>query len=185
MPPTLNARTALLGLLVALTIVLASSTVYESGARTTVTSISTLTNTSTSTLTQTSTVTDIGTTTSIVPVLSQNPSITITSTKLVVATPDVCIIYNATVLNNSTEPVDNITMAFQNYTYHSHVTTQNVLNPGRSTSFNFCYYNNDINTSSTEPPPLHLVLIYGAFEGNQTFAFVESIGLAWTNGVPI
>lgn len=59
--PTLNARTALLGLFVALTIVLASTTVYESGTRTTLTSTSTSTiastNTLTSTLTQTTTVT--------------------------------------------------------------------------------------------------------------------------------
>jgi hypothetical protein len=41
----LNARTALLGLFVALTIVLASTTVYESGTRTTVTSTSTSTST--------------------------------------------------------------------------------------------------------------------------------------------
>jgi len=53
----LNARTALLGLFVALTIVLASTTVYESGIRTTLTSTSTSTNTSTSTLTQRTTVT--------------------------------------------------------------------------------------------------------------------------------
>ena len=45
----MNARAALLGLFVALTIILASTTVYESGARTTLTS----TITSTSTLTQT------------------------------------------------------------------------------------------------------------------------------------
>jgi hypothetical protein len=53
--PRLNSRSALLGLFVALTIVLASTTVYESGIRTTLTSTSTLTNTLTSTLTQTST----------------------------------------------------------------------------------------------------------------------------------
>jgi hypothetical protein len=53
----LNARSALLGLFVALTIVLASTTVYESGTRTTLTSTSTSTNTLTSTLTQTTTVT--------------------------------------------------------------------------------------------------------------------------------
>jgi hypothetical protein len=59
-----NARTALLGLFVALTIVLASTTVYESGARTTVLASTTVyesgartTVTSTSTLTQTMTVT--------------------------------------------------------------------------------------------------------------------------------
>ena len=51
--PRLNARTALLGLFVALTIVFASTTLYESGIRTTLTSAST----STSTLTQTMTVT--------------------------------------------------------------------------------------------------------------------------------
>jgi hypothetical protein len=43
--PTLNARSALLGLFVALMIVLASTTVYESGARTAVISTSTLTQT--------------------------------------------------------------------------------------------------------------------------------------------
>jgi hypothetical protein len=53
----LNARTALLGLFVALTIVLASTTVYESGTRTTLTSTSTSTSTLTSTSTSTSTVT--------------------------------------------------------------------------------------------------------------------------------
>jgi hypothetical protein len=47
----LNARTALLGLFVALTIVLASATVDESGTRTTLTSTSTSTTTSTKTLT--------------------------------------------------------------------------------------------------------------------------------------
>jgi hypothetical protein len=177
----LNVKTVLLGLFVALTIVLASTTVYEWGTRTTaLTSISTLT----STLTQASTVTNIGTTTStIVPELSQNPSIAITSTKLIIATPDLCIIYNATVLNNGTEPVDNITMAFQNYAYHSNVTIQNTLKPGQSTSFSFCYYN--YNTFATQPPPLHLVLIYGTFEGNQPFAFIERIQLAWTDGAPI
>jgi len=56
--PRLNARSALLGLFVALTIVLASTTVYESGTRTTLTlSTSTSTNTLTSTLTQIMTVT--------------------------------------------------------------------------------------------------------------------------------
>ena len=42
----LNARTALLGLFVALTIVFASTTVYELGIRTTLTSTSTSTSTS-------------------------------------------------------------------------------------------------------------------------------------------
>jgi hypothetical protein len=46
----LNARSALLGLFVALTIVLASTTVYEAGTRTTPTSTSTSTSTKTSTL---------------------------------------------------------------------------------------------------------------------------------------
>jgi len=55
--PRLNARSALLGLFVALTIVLASTTVYESGTRTTLTSTSTSTNTLTTTLTQIMTVT--------------------------------------------------------------------------------------------------------------------------------
>jgi hypothetical protein len=55
--PRLNARSALLGLFVALTIVLASTTVYESGIRTTLTSTSTSTSTLTSTVTQTTTVT--------------------------------------------------------------------------------------------------------------------------------
>lgn len=55
--PRLKVRSALLGLFVALTVVLASTTVYESGIRTTLTSTSTSTNTSTSTLTQTTTVT--------------------------------------------------------------------------------------------------------------------------------
>lgn len=49
----MNLRSALLVVFVALTIVLASTTVYESGIRTTVTSTSTMTNTSTSTLTST------------------------------------------------------------------------------------------------------------------------------------
>jgi hypothetical protein len=53
----LNARSALLGLFVALTIVFASTTLYESGIRTTLTSTSTSTSTLTSTLTQTSTTT--------------------------------------------------------------------------------------------------------------------------------
>jgi hypothetical protein len=46
----LNVRSALLGLFVALTIVLASTTVYESGARTTLTSTSTRTQTTTVTI---------------------------------------------------------------------------------------------------------------------------------------
>ncbi len=53
----MNVRTALLGLFVALTIVLASTTVYESGIRTTLTSTSTSTNTFTSTLIQTTALT--------------------------------------------------------------------------------------------------------------------------------
>jgi hypothetical protein len=53
----LNARSALLGFFVALTIVLASTTVIESGIRTTMTSTSTLTNTLTQTVTATSTTT--------------------------------------------------------------------------------------------------------------------------------
>lgn len=53
----LNARTALLVLFVALTIVLASTTVYESGIRTTLTSTSTSTSTTTSTATVVSTTT--------------------------------------------------------------------------------------------------------------------------------
>ncbi|MDA4123711.1 MAG: hypothetical protein OK456_11080 [Thaumarchaeota archaeon] len=53
----MNLRSALLGLFVALTIVLASTTVYESGIRTALTSTSTSTSTLTSTLTQTTTVT--------------------------------------------------------------------------------------------------------------------------------
>ena len=51
----MNTRTALLGLFVALTIVLASATVYESGIRTTLTSTTTVTQNNT--FTQTSTVT--------------------------------------------------------------------------------------------------------------------------------
>jgi hypothetical protein len=51
----LNARTALLGLFVALTIIFASTTVYESGTRTTVTSTSTTTSTLTQAMTVTST----------------------------------------------------------------------------------------------------------------------------------
>lgn len=46
----MNARTALLGLFVALTIVLASTTLYESTSKTTMTSTSTQTETSTTTL---------------------------------------------------------------------------------------------------------------------------------------
>ena len=55
----MNARIALLALFVALTVVLASTTVYESGIRTTLTSTSTATSvsTTTSTTTQTTTVT--------------------------------------------------------------------------------------------------------------------------------
>lgn len=53
----LNVRTALLGLFVALTIVFASTTLYESGNRTALTSTSTLTKTFTSKLTQTTTMT--------------------------------------------------------------------------------------------------------------------------------
>jgi hypothetical protein len=53
----LNVRTGVLGLLVALTIVLASTTIYESGARTTVTSTSTTTSVSTVTSTTTQTTT--------------------------------------------------------------------------------------------------------------------------------
>jgi hypothetical protein len=60
----LNARTALLGLFVALTIVLASTTVYESGTRTTLTSTSTATSTATSVSTTTSTTTQTTTVTS-------------------------------------------------------------------------------------------------------------------------
>ncbi len=55
----MNTRTALLGLFVALTIVLASTTVYESGARTTLTSTSTSTSTSTVTAISVSTITTI------------------------------------------------------------------------------------------------------------------------------
>ncbi|MGH9918807.1 MAG: hypothetical protein ACRD6W_08075 [Nitrososphaerales archaeon] len=53
----MNARTALLGLFVALTIAFASTTVYESGIRTTFTSTSTSTSTQTTTATSTSTAT--------------------------------------------------------------------------------------------------------------------------------
>ena len=53
----MNTRSALPALFVALTIVFASTTVYESGARTTMTSTSMSTHTLTSTLTQTMTVT--------------------------------------------------------------------------------------------------------------------------------
>jgi hypothetical protein len=59
----LNARTALLGLFVLLTLVLASTTVYESGSKTTVTSTSTLTRTST--VTQTSTFATVATITTV------------------------------------------------------------------------------------------------------------------------
>ena len=183
----MNARTALLGLFVALTIVFGSTVVYESGTRSTVTSTvtttSTLSEASSAASTQTSTVTSIGTATSaIVPALSQDPSIAITSTNMIVATPDGFIIYDATVLNNSTEAVDNITMVFQNHTYHSHATIQNTLPPGKSTTFTFDYYSN---TVTTEPPPLHVVLIYGTYQDNQPFAFIETIELAWDNGAPI
>jgi hypothetical protein len=71
--PRLNARSALLGLFVALTIVLASTTVYESGIRTTLTSTSTLTQTTTVTSSTTST----ETTTSI---RTQTTALTTTST---------------------------------------------------------------------------------------------------------
>ena len=62
----LNARSALLVLFVALTIVLASTTVYESGTRTTLTSTSTATSTSTSTATSVSTTTSTTTQTTTV-----------------------------------------------------------------------------------------------------------------------
>jgi hypothetical protein len=57
----MNARTALLGLFVVLTIVFASSTVYESGLRTTLTSTSISTSTSTVTATSVSTSTTTST----------------------------------------------------------------------------------------------------------------------------
>jgi len=60
----LNVRTALLGLFVALTIVFASTTAYESGTRTTLTSTSTSTSTTTSVSTITSTTTETTTITS-------------------------------------------------------------------------------------------------------------------------
>ena len=53
----MNVRTALLGLFVVLTLVFASTTVYESGIRTTLTSTSTSTSTSTVTATRVSTIT--------------------------------------------------------------------------------------------------------------------------------
>jgi hypothetical protein len=64
--PKMNARTALLGLFVALTMVFASTTVYESGIRTTLTSTSTSTTTATSvsTITATSVSVSVVTTTS-------------------------------------------------------------------------------------------------------------------------
>jgi len=60
----LNTRTSLLGLFVALTIVFASTTFYESGIRSTLTSTSRLTNTSTNVSTTTSTTTQTTTVTS-------------------------------------------------------------------------------------------------------------------------
>ena len=75
----MNARSALLGVFVALTIVLASTTVYESGSRTTLTS----TNTSTSTLTQTTTVTSttwLTTTSLLTSVLLGNTALVLNST---------------------------------------------------------------------------------------------------------
>lgn len=53
----MNVRTALLGLFVALTMVLASATVYESGIKSTLTSTSTLTQNNTVTILSNSTVT--------------------------------------------------------------------------------------------------------------------------------
>jgi hypothetical protein len=58
---TLNARTVLLGLFMVLTVVFASSTVYESGLRTTLTSTSTLTSTATSVSTTTTTSVSVST----------------------------------------------------------------------------------------------------------------------------
>ena len=63
----MNVRIALLGLFVGLTVVLASTTVYEAGSRTTVTSTSVVTVVSSSTLTQTSTVTATSTTVDVSP----------------------------------------------------------------------------------------------------------------------
>lgn len=68
--PRLNARTALLAIFVALTIALASTIVYETGNRTTVTSTSTSTSTLTSISTRSSTVTSTSTLTSTVTTTS-------------------------------------------------------------------------------------------------------------------
>jgi len=65
----LNARTALLGLFVLLTVILASTTVYESGSSATVTSTSTLTRTST--VTQTSAFPTVATITTVTTVINE------------------------------------------------------------------------------------------------------------------
>lgn len=72
----MNVKTALLGLFVALTIVLASATVYESGVRTTITSTSTLTQNQTRMVTVTSNMTLTQTTTRTVS--SNNASLVVT-----------------------------------------------------------------------------------------------------------
>ncbi|MDG6967724.1 MAG: hypothetical protein JRN03_08375 [Nitrososphaerota archaeon] len=130
------------------------------------------------------TITSYSTTSTVVPVLSENPPVTINSTKLVVVTPDGFIIYDTTALNNGTLPVDNVTMVFQNQTFHSQVSGQDPLMPGQSTVLRFSYYPyTPVNTSA--PAPLHVALLYGTFGNGQAFAFVETVKLVWTNGVPI
>jgi hypothetical protein len=74
----LNVRTALLGLFVALTIVLASATVYESGIRTTLTSTSTLMQNNIVTQTRMVTVNNTLTLTTTRTVSSNNTSLVVT-----------------------------------------------------------------------------------------------------------
>lgn len=155
------------------------------GRVTTTTSIlistSTQTETIFSTKSDTFTITTIqtslqtSTTTVLSPLLSESPSILLTSARLIVVAPAGFSIYNATVVNRGTEAATNVSMVFGNYTSHSHVTNQAPLQAGQSTSFNFAYYGCCRLPGSSQPD--YPALIYGTFQDGQPFAYVEAVEL--------
>lgn len=134
----------------------------------TVTITSTETNTQTSTTTNYTTESTTLTTTTLPPIASENPTVLITSATLVVVLPSYPI-YNATVVDEGTEAVTNVTMVFQNSTFFSNVTKQNPLLSGQSTSFEFIYRGIGGNPNQPE----YLALVYGTFQDGQPFAFAD------------
>jgi hypothetical protein len=127
----LNVRTSLLGLFVALTIVLASTTVYESGIRTTSTSTSTLTQYSTinaiSVTTATSTSTSVSTQ-DVIITTTQSGAATNYSSVATVTGYGSAVFHTSNKIWNFSVTLNNLEYAGQGDTVYAYVNLTNISN---------------------------------------------------------